>query len=327
MDLISVIVPVYKAERYLNRCVESLLSQTYQNFEIILVDDNSPDKCPDYCDDYAKLYSNIVTVHLKDSGFGVSGARNCGLDFAKGDYIVFVDSDDYVHKDLLLNLKIAMDLNPIVGLSMCSYQMVTERSNQMDSINEMVIRTLSVSETMELVLHDQYNAALWGKLYRKSIFSDLRFPIGKYSEDIFLTPFIMRNAKYISYFSQPLYYYFQDNESMCRSDFNYNKLDVLEAIGVWIEQAQHNYPGLSARVESHYYATMINLSQYLVNRKDAYGQCKFRLYQQELKSNFLYLFRSKYLSVRDKLKLILVKVNLFYLLLVFLTLLYPKRYN
>ena len=104
IGLISVIVPVYKVEKYLSRCIESILAQTYKNIEILLIDDDSPDNCPKICDDYSLNYSNIKTIHLKNSGIGVSGARNAGLDNVNGDYIAFVDSDDYVHCELFSQL-------------------------------------------------------------------------------------------------------------------------------------------------------------------------------------------------------------------------------
>ena len=112
--LISVIVPVYKVEKYLNRCVDSLLAQTYDNIEIILVDDDSPDNCPIICDEYSRKYPNITTIHLKNSGIGVSGARNAGLDHSNGEYIAFVDSDDYINSELFFKLYKLFDIYPIL---------------------------------------------------------------------------------------------------------------------------------------------------------------------------------------------------------------------
>ena len=102
MDLITIVVPVYKVEKYLKKCVDSLLCQTYKNIEIILVDDGSPDTCPQLCDEYAQKNSNVVTYH-KPNG-GLSDARNYGVQKASGDWIVFVDSDDYVESSYVEDL-------------------------------------------------------------------------------------------------------------------------------------------------------------------------------------------------------------------------------
>uniref|UniRef100_UPI00404AFC07 glycosyltransferase family 2 protein n=1 Tax=Flavobacterium sp. TaxID=239 RepID=UPI00404AFC07 len=187
-QLITVIVPVYKVEKYLHRCVESILSQTYKNIEILLIDDDSPDNCPEICDAYARDYSNIKSVHLKNSGIGVSGARNAGLDNATGDYITFIDSDDYVHKDLLKILITNLRSDPSVKMAMASCQKVTEDTKQFEQIEENNVSLLSDLEAFNLLIEDQNKSALWSKLFERTIFDQLRFPVDKHNEDMFLMP-------------------------------------------------------------------------------------------------------------------------------------------
>jgi glycosyltransferase involved in cell wall biosynthesis len=309
--LISVIVPVYNVERYLSRCVESLLAQTYKNVEILLIDDDSQDKCPQLCDDYVKNYSNIKTIHLKNSGIGVSGARNAGLDNAKGDFIAFVDSDDYVHCELFYQLHNLLEKQPIANMAMCSYQKVNEETKSFEGVkvcNEILLDDLGA---MNLIIEDQNKTAVWSKLYKKSIFENLRFPVGKHNEDMFLMPFIFQNAKNIAYCPYPLYYYFQDNESLCRSAFNYNMLDMLDALSIWNERVASDYPNLLKKAKSHYYTAVISSCQYLADKNDTIGMDKFFYYQQIINTDFFYIFSSDYISLNNKFKLILFKSKLF----------------
>ena len=309
--LISIIVPVYKVEKYLSRCIESILAQTYNNFEIILIDDDSPDCCPQLCDEYAKQYPNIQAVHLKNTGFGVSGARNAGLDLAKGEYLAFIDSDDYVNKDLLNFLKTILDSNPTAGMAMGSYQKVTEVTKIKEDLIDSKVKLLSDLEVMNLLIEDQNYSALWSKLFKRIIFDQLRFPEGKHNEDMFLMPYILERSQIIAYTPQRLYYYFQDNESLCRSKFNYNKLDELEAIKVWEKQSIKKYPIIVDKVKAHYYTALVNSCQFLVNRNDILGREKFKYYQSEINSEYKEIILSEFVSTNNKIKFILFKINLF----------------
>ena len=122
--LISVIVPVYKAEKYLNQCIESIVSQTYQNLQIILVDDGSPDNCPAICDDWAKKDRRIVVIH-KENG-GQSSARNVGLDIARGEYVGFVDADDFIDHDMYEILLHSL-VSTNVDIVCCGSRIVNEK--------------------------------------------------------------------------------------------------------------------------------------------------------------------------------------------------------
>ena len=309
--LISIIVPVYKAEKYLSRCVESILAQSYRNFEIILIDDDSPDSCPRLCDDYSNQFANIITIHLKDSGIGVSGVRNAGIEAAKGEYITFVDSDDFINNELLMTLKKAIDFDSEVSMSFCSYQKVSGNMTNSDSLSLDDVKLIDDLEAMDLIIEDQNKSAVWGKLYKKSIFEDLRFPIGKHNEDMFLMPFIFHKAQKIAYSSKRLYYYFQDSESLCRSQFNYNMLDMVDAISKWRDIVSINYSILQVKVDCHYFSALINSCQYLVQKKDEYGINKYRDYKHEILNNLELILKSSYITNNNKLKAFLFKLGLF----------------
>lgn len=137
LPLISVIVPVYRVEKYLDTCVKSILTQTYKNFELILVDDGSPDNCPALCDKYAEIYKNIRVIH-KENG-GLSDARNIGVTMAKGEYVTFIDSDDYVHP-LYLEMLLNGIRNTKADFSVGDIKVIFEEQNFFDIIDKNLIK-------------------------------------------------------------------------------------------------------------------------------------------------------------------------------------------
>lgn len=306
--LISIIVPVYKVEKYLRRCIDSILSQTYKNFEVILVDDGSPDACPGICDEYAVLYDNITVVHKEN--MGVSAARNSGLDLANGQYVIFIDSDDFVHEDLLNSLIIDLHTHK-VSLSMTSYKRVYNMSKIVDT-HENAVKVINDLEAMNMLLEDQSRCAPWAKLYDIKLFSALRFPEGKIMEDMFIMPIIFERAKFISVNSQELYYYNQEGESITRSSFNLNKLDMVDAAFFWKTHCSIYYPELTTKSKMHYFTVAINNCVYLSTIEDILGKYKYQNYKSEIGNNIFFIIISKYSTINTKIKAILVMIRFFY---------------
>ena len=181
-ELISVIVPIYKVEKYLKRCIESIINQTYHNLEIILVDDGSPDKCGEMCEEYSKKDKRIKVIH-KENG-GLSDARNKGLEIATGKYIGFVDSDDFIDKDmykvLYNNLK-----NNNADMSICSiYQFENEEEIVKGYNKNETVITYNKQEMFNNFYDDLLrNVVAWNKLYKADIFKDIKYPKGKAVEE------------------------------------------------------------------------------------------------------------------------------------------------
>jgi hypothetical protein len=242
---ISVIVPVYKVEAYLPRCVESLLSQTYKDFEIILVDDGSPDTCPAMCDAYAKKYSNIHVLH-KENG-GLSDARNAGVTIAKGEYVTFVDSDDYVHPAYLEMLMQGIRQN--ADFSVCGFTEVYD-GNGIENLDTSRISVTCVNakdglaETLYQGFHD---VSAWGILLPASLARKYPFPKGKLFEDLYTTYKFYLAAETVSFIRVPLYYYFQRKGSIMglrNEAFIHDLLEASDQLveafrgkGAFIEQA------------------------------------------------------------------------------------------
>lgn len=315
---ISIIVPVYKAEKYIDRCIKSLLNQSYKNFEIILIDDNSPDRCPQICDEYSINYPNISVIHLKESNEGASDARNIGVEKSTGKYITFVDSDDFVHEKLL-EVLINLIAEENVLMSMCSYALVYNQSVANNGFeDEETVQIITDHQAIDLLIDNQTTCALWAKLYDKSLFQYIKFPVGKHNEDMFITPILYQRAKKIALSNQNLYYYFQQGESLSRGKFSYNMLDRIEAIRLWRKLVNLYYPQLIEKSNIHYFSNIIYMSQYLAHKKDTFGIKIFREYKKEIMANYNYIINSKHTTLNNKIKVLTIRLSLFRIFLFFL---------
>jgi glycosyltransferase involved in cell wall biosynthesis len=234
-ELISVIVPVYQVEQYLAKCVDSIRSQTYQNIEIILVDDGSPDHCPELCDEYARQDSRIRVIH-KPNG-GLSDARNAGIEAAEGNYICFIDSDDYVADNMIDRLYLALkEQNAEMSLCACACvdendTPVADMENCMPIKNEVLSGRKAIKKLAERGAG--YYTVACCKLYRADLFQTIRFPVGKIHEDEFVSHLVFGHCKRVSCIADRLYFYVQRKNSIMgkeRNDFSIRKLDKAEAV-------------------------------------------------------------------------------------------------
>ncbi len=238
-DLISVIVPVYKTENYLCKCVDSILAQTYTNLEIILVDDGSPDNCGKICDEYAAKDSRVKVIHQKNGG--LSAARNAGLDIATGEYIGFVDSDDYIAPDMYEKLYNALVSNE-ADMSICNHQKVGIKLFFDD--NEMPLLTEVISE--QDAMRKQYEClncsivVAWSKLYKRVIWNDLRFPSGKIHEDEFVSFDVFYKCKRIAIISDKLYCYYIRADGIIGKENGSIHPDYFDALYLRSELIQKN---------------------------------------------------------------------------------------
>ena len=209
--LISVIVPVYKVEDYLDECVQSIVNQTYENLEIILVDDGSPDRCPEMCDEWAKRDSRIKVIH-KENG-GASSARNVGLDIAKGEYIGFVDSDDYIAENMY-EIMIGSIQKYGKKISTCGSIFVKENREKVAGVGILEEKNLDTEDAIRAVFYKRVGTAVWCKLFARDVFVNLRFPVGETNEEFPLIIPMIKKAQGIVHTGKLLYYYRQREESI-----------------------------------------------------------------------------------------------------------------
>ena len=231
-DLISVIVPVFNVEKYLDHCILSILNQTYKNLEIILVNDGSTDSCPLMCDQYAIYDSRIKVIHKINEG--TSSARNVGLDIVTGKYITFVDSDDSVTEDYIEVLYDALEkTNSQISigefLKVKSEEFVIKR----DTILNESFQIFSPREAVQKMYNNPLSinfVTVWGNLYQMDLFKSLRFPFGKIAEDEYLNYQLFFAANHIVHTPNKIYNYFTRQGSITTSPFSLNRLDVLQAL-------------------------------------------------------------------------------------------------
>lgn len=204
MPIISIIVPVYNVEKFLNRCVDSILAQSFTDFELILVDDGSPDNCGAMCDEYAEKDKRVIVIH-KENG-GASNARNAGLDIAKGKWIGFIDSDDWIHKDYLLYLyNAAVDSNKLI--SICCLDLVTEYVS--DDCEQYKFSIIKSADSFGYKEYSEHSPV--AKIFKKELWENKRFPNGNIVEDFYVIPEVMLQVSYVVVLDVKLYYYYVAN--------------------------------------------------------------------------------------------------------------------
>ena len=229
--LISVIVPVFKVEQYLPRCIESILGQTHRKIEVILVDDGSPDKCPMICDAYAHQDDRVKVIHQCNAG--LSAARNAGIETASGEFIGFVDGDDYISTQMYEALLTALE-DSDADMSVCNFYYVGEHeTDQFDNSNlpiedEVLTGTEVITDKL-CADKNWYWVIACNKLFRRELFSDLRYPAGKLHEDEFVIHKLLLKCKRIAGVAKALYFYLQRHSGITSSAYSVRRLDSAEA--------------------------------------------------------------------------------------------------
>ena len=230
MAEVSIIVPVYQVEKYIRQCVDSILAQTFTDFELILVDDGSKDKSGQICDEYAVLDQRVKVIH-KENG-GLSDTRNCGMDQAVGNYFMFVDSDDYIAPTMLEYLYKAL-MNKEADIAVCNFLHFFEEDRKRDFSTNIQSEVLSGAE----IFYSRKNERVygiwtvaWNKLYKRETLGNVRFRFGKYHEDEFWANDIYQMDIKVVTIPECLYYYRQrDNSIMGRKNIK-RDFDILEAL-------------------------------------------------------------------------------------------------
>lgn len=306
MSKISVIVPIYNVEKYLDKCVSSIVGQTYSDIEIILVDDGSPDGCPAMCDEWEKRDSRIRVIH-KENG-GLSSARNAGLDVAGGEYISFVDSDDYISESMLEALLGAIEK---AGADICSCGIV----NVYEDGREEAWNIKDMIGDSELFLRGLYNdsavpVAAWNKLYKRELWSKMRFPEGRLCEDAFTTCFLLDKAKLAVQISDGLYYYRIRSGSIMTSGFRPQKTDEEEAWRCNVEFIEKRYPSLRKDAFNFYIQRVAVLLKTFTEEDKVRYLEEFGYLRSILKKNLSYITFGCGMPVKRRVKLIVDYIKL-----------------
>lgn len=225
-SLISVIIPVYMVEKRLERCVESVVRQTYGKLEILLVDDGSPDGSPALCEEWKRRDGRVRVIHQKHQG--LSAARNTGIGAASGEYIAFVDGDDYIHPQMLGRMAGAIGTGE---LCVCGYCEVAEGTEERKP-SAQYCGTYGGDEAIECLLwrDEVFWCSSWNKLYKRELFSGLSYPAGKYHEDSFLIHALLHRCRQVTVIADRLYYYVRHDDSITGRPYYIGRLDACEAM-------------------------------------------------------------------------------------------------
>lgn len=256
--LVSVIIPVYNVAKLLERCVDSVIAQTYPHLEIILIDDGSTDMSGKFCDIYAKRDPRIKVIHQANQG--LSAARNSGLDIATGDYVTCIDSDDSVELDLVECLLQLCQQNH-TKMSICAFREVRGASAQDQASHagshpapkqgSYVLNTLDCLTAM--LCEEDFSMSAWGKLYARELFDDIRFPVGKLHEDVGTTYKLVLKCPEISISPAQKYLYYINSGSITQQSFSLRKLDLIELTDQMCDDllawSQGQSPEVQAQIE------------------------------------------------------------------------------
>ncbi|MBQ7923523.1 MAG: glycosyltransferase family 2 protein [Clostridia bacterium] len=283
--LISVIVPVYKVEPYLRRCVDSIIKQTYTNLEIILVDDGSPDMCGMICDEIAEKDDRIKVIHKKNGG--LSDARNAGIEIATGEWLSFIDSDDWIEPTMYEKLI----HNANKHSAQISIGGVFDEAMTIDGI--VVIKTtadkgnsIEIRNKVNAIEHFLSNAwSAWDKIYRREIFEGVRYPVGEINEDEAIALYLLEKCERVVYTNEPFYHYIRRPESITTTAFNPKKL-------IWAKHCRDNlawisehYPELLPYARSRYCGCLVWLLSELSQANSELRQSSKELLK-ELKAEY-----------------------------------------
>lgn len=313
IPLISVIVPVYKVEAYLPRCVDSILAQTYPNLEIFLVDDGSPDGCGKLCDDYARMDSRIRVIH-KHNG-GLSSARNAAIDVASGDYLSFVDSDDWIEPEMYEKMVSAAQKYNVKLVCAGRYDVddaTLQRTKGLCPEREEVVSGQEL--VRRIFLWDHLDSAAWDKLYDRRLFDGIRYPDGRVVEDVPTTYRLALRAGETALLAQPFYNYRHRENSITTAKITEKSFHGFQHAGMVYADIRSNLPELEKY--ARYFLTIS--AKYLVrlmDNADAFSRDRF--YEEywaarnELRDNLWFVCTSQLFSRRDKLEITLLAWGLY----------------
>ena len=290
MDKISVIIPVYKTEKYLDKCVGSIVNQTYKNIEIILVDDESPDSCPMKCDQWAEKDKRIKVLHIENKG--VSNARNLALDMVSGSYVSFIDSDDFADKDMLEKLYRCIKIKDS-DIAVCGFY------SSGDALDENLLKDSDVGEVMKLIAQGDFvYGVLWNKLYKTEIIKGIKMPNFVCCEDLVFNYFAFKNSKSIGVVKDKKYHYVYHSSSATRMDFNIGAFDAVNSKQIILSDSQGT--------ELEPYAVKGLITSCFVVLSGAIKADGFQTECKMLRKTILryknLIYRSKMYSKKDKIK-------------------------
>ena len=292
-ELISIIVPIYNVEKFLPKCIETIVNQTYKNIEIILVDDGSTDSCTDICEAYREKDSRIF-VYKKANG-GLSSARNFGFKHSKGKYIIYIDSDDFVSRNYVENLYNAI-FSTQSDIAISGFYLTNEAGEIIEKKKKETTKILSLnidSALQELLLQRKFDSSAWAKIYKREFFKEYCYPEGKLFEDIPITYKLFLNSQKIAFIDTFDYYYVQRSNSILNMSFNPKKLDLIVFVDEMFDELLKQKPQLINYAGTRAFSSLMSLwrtipkdspySQYVWEKALKYRAYPLKIMRSKLK--------------------------------------------
>jgi glycosyltransferase involved in cell wall biosynthesis len=305
---ISIIIPVYNVRGYIDKCLDSLINQTFDSFEVLLIDDGSTDGSSDLVDEWGSLDSRIKPFHKANGG--LSSARNYGLDRATGRYITCIDSDDYVATTYLEQLYRALLRHPDCSFSSCNFYVVSERNTSLIATSEVSETVLSQYDAFENVLyHGFLNVSAWGKLYKKELFDSLRYPEGHLYEDTYVFGELLLKSNRVAYINDPIYYYIKRKGSIVSGAYNSSRLEFIESVDKLIKCAQICSKDLNQACIRRWVHARLSVLRYMGSCKSDDELAIREKFRQECLLNKSAIMRDSKAPLRDKAALLLLTLG------------------
>lgn len=304
-DLISVIIPVYNVEKYLPICLNSILSQTYKNLEIILVDDGSIDNSSKICDKYSNIDNRVIVFHQKNKG--VSAARNLGVSVATGKYLTFVDSDDQLCNDAIEYLYEIL-IRHDADISCCNFEYgYVNRISTIENVFEAIQCYNKVDSLRTLLYQKNIDTSLWAKLYKTKLFKGIKFPIGKIYEDFGTFYKILLKIDKLVYSNQKKYIYLIRDNSIMTSQFGKKDFDMIDLSKEMENVILSQYPDLKSAVKSR----ILNMDFYLLRRINKKKDMEVYLnLKNDIKCQRNLVKRDKNIKFKTRLAIYLSYINI-----------------
>lgn len=308
--IVSIIVPIYNIENYIEDCVQSITNQSYKNLEIILVDDGSSDNSPLICDELAKKDNRIKVIHKKNGG--LSSARNAGIEIAKGEYLGFIDGDDIVNCEMY-EFMINIAINENADIVQCEFLKFLNISEIVNDSYDSEVTIFNNVEALKNLYKPGINISsivTWTKIYKRDLFKEIRFPLGKLHEDEFTTYKLLYKANKIAYTNRKLCYYRQTPNSIMNSNFSKNRLDVLESLEERLDFINNNFNDSELKdLSLEYYLMNCMNSYYLYKNSHPEDKKTLKVIQNRVKIKLSLINNCSLIGKKRNIRIRLFAVN------------------
>lgn len=300
---ISIIIPIYNAEKTIKVCLESVLNQSYKNIEVILVDDGSKDNSRVICEEYGKKDKRVIVLHKRNGG--ASSARNYGLKFATGEFIGFVDSDDFIDLDMYESLfsEMTNDVDIVTCGRYIAHSKIKKKSETVLFTTYKCTKLGNLQGIEEWLKHKKFSYAVWDKLYRKELFMGIQFPEGRVCEDIIVSYLLMKKSRNTINIGKPKYHKYMRRDSVSNSSFYYRRIDFSLFLGEICRDVQKDYPDYIELAEALYVDSLVHILKEIYNspNKNEYERVEKR-FRKALRHFVFRVSNNEYISPEKKIE-------------------------